>query len=268
MPSIIGQLPRTARGFTFNGFHSGVLDTWLLKSPISILPVPKDAFLENPGGDGVIDTVVKPDKRIIPLSCALNADSEIQLRERARTLGDWLNPFGGVKPLILDAEPNKYYLGRLNEALNIEDIIASRGMFNLAFVCPDPYAYAVADDTLTLTDGVSTVPYAFIRQGTANSYPIVKLYGTCDENGTIGYSVGGAQMRYSGDLLATDYLTFDHQAMTLTITNQAGITTNVLMYLQDFSFPVLTPGANTIGAVETGTGAWSKIEIVARSRWY
>src|SRR5699024_2776324 len=65
-------------------------------------------------------------------------------------VAEWLNPNLGLKQLVLDDIPNRYFLARLVEEVDCERILRSAGSFVLTFVCPDPYGYAITDEQFTI----------------------------------------------------------------------------------------------------------------------
>lgn len=76
-----------------------------------------------------------------------------------------------------DDVPDRYFTARLSEAVDTtERLILSAGSFDLKFVCPDPHAYALTDETYTLTEiGSHEVRR---RKGNADSEPVYLLKGS------------------------------------------------------------------------------------------
>ena len=74
---------------------------------------------------------------------------------------------GGLKQLVLDDVPDRYFMARLNAAVECERLLRSSGSFDLTFFCPDPFGYAIEDETFSITEaGNSTVtrlPFTALR---------------------------------------------------------------------------------------------------------
>lgn len=58
-----------------------------------------------------------------------------------------VDPVGGLKQLVLDDVPDRYFMARLNAAVECERLLRSSGSFDLTFFCPDPFGYAIEDET-------------------------------------------------------------------------------------------------------------------------
>lgn len=71
----------------------------------------------------------------------------------------WLDPTTGLKQLIFDDVPDRYFMARLNERVECERLLVrSAGSFDLKFFCPNPFAYAVVDEKFAITTtGLHTV---------------------------------------------------------------------------------------------------------------
>jgi phage-related protein len=63
-----------------------------------------------------------------------------------------------LKQLVLDDVPDSYFTARLQDAVDCERLILAAGAFDLKFVCPHPFAYALTDESFNLTaTGANTV---------------------------------------------------------------------------------------------------------------
>lgn len=262
--NVFGKLPSSTDGFSYNSISSKDRHLWLLKSPVSFLPSLKDQFIDIPYLDGVIDVGVALSSRSFNLQCAVHATTEAELRTRLRSIAHWLNPLNGLKNLIFHNEDDKVYQARIATTTFIDaNIQASQGMLTLPFICPDPHAYAIVDESTVEI----VASFTFTRlKGNVNSYPIIQLKGTCDQNSTIGYKINNVVTRYCGDLAIGETLTIDHKDMSI-LKSSVGVETNVLQYLMDYDFPMLSIGDNTIEIVTTGAATFEEITLTARSRW-
>ena len=127
-----------------------------------------------PGKYGVTDFGADFDYREIVVSC--NIFPRHSFSALVSTLDDiaaWLDPVGGLKQLVLDDVPDRYFMARLNAAVECERLLRSSGSFDLTFFCPDPFGYAIEDETFSITEaGNSTVTRLI---GNMESNPIYRL---------------------------------------------------------------------------------------------
>ena len=112
-----------------------------------------------PGKYGVTDFGADFDYREIVVSCSIfPRHSFSALVSTLDDIAAWLDPVGGLKQLILDDVPDRYFMARLNAAVECERLLRSSGSFDLTFFCPDPFGYAIEDETFSITEaGNSTV---------------------------------------------------------------------------------------------------------------
>ena len=132
-----------------------------------------------PGKYGVTDFGADFDYREIVVSC--NIFPRHSFSALVSTLDDiaaWLDPVGGLKQLVLDDVPDRYFMARLNAAVECERLLRSSGSFDLTFFCPDPFGYAIEDETFSITEaGNSTVTRLI---GNMESNPIYRIEGDED----------------------------------------------------------------------------------------
>ncbi len=88
-------------------------------------------------------------------------------------LAEWLNPMNGLKQLILEDIPNRFFYARLTEQVDCERLLRTAGAFELKFICPDPHAYALTDEQFTISS-VGTHELQRIT-GNTDSEPIYQL---------------------------------------------------------------------------------------------
>ena len=101
-----------------------------------------------PGKSGIADFGADFDYREINVSCSIPPKRTFAaLVSVLDDIALWLDPAGGLKQLIFDDVPDRYFMARLSEKADCERLlIRSAGSFNLKFLCPDPFAYAVEDE--------------------------------------------------------------------------------------------------------------------------
>lgn len=220
-----------------------------------------------PGKYGVADFGADLDYREITASC--NIFPRHTFSELVKTLDDiseWLDPTQGLRQLIFDDVPDRYFMARLNDAVDCERLIRAAGSFDLKFFCPDPFAYALEDETFTITEeGSHTIRR---EKGNAESTPLYRITGSVPGNGAITINTNGSALRIANTRLSeNEVLVIDTDKMTAWIETSDGVTLrNGLPCLEELNFPSLVSGTNTI-AVTLDNAELTDIKIQARSRW-
>lgn len=220
-----------------------------------------------PGKYGVADFGADMDYREISVSCNIfPKHSFTALVETLDGIAAWLDPTQGLHQLIFDDVPDRYFMARLNDAVDCERLIRSAGRFDLKFFCPDPFGYAIADESYTITAaGTHTVTR---KTGNTESLPVFRIEGVITGSESITITTNGAAMRISNAALsAGEVLVVDTDKMTAWVENSSGITLrNALPYLEELNFPTLAVGNNSV-QVEVAGATLTEIHIQARSRW-
>lgn len=103
--------------FTFNGKNSKDFGVYALALDRTLLPELNNYNITIPGKDGVYEVDTQTYKnRIIPVQLGLLGNyTESELRNKSREVAYWLSQKGN---LIFDDEPDKYYYGRIYNAVN------------------------------------------------------------------------------------------------------------------------------------------------------
>jgi phage-related protein len=176
-----------------------------------------------------------------------------------------LTPLSGAQQLILGSTPDRHYLATYSGSGLDAEIIARQGLFSVAFVCPDPFAYAINPDVVMITAS----PHTHTQRGTAPAEPLLRLQGASTGAGgqQISITVGGQTVTYRGVLAAGDWLEIDSRDMTAVRVVGAS-RVNALPGFDPISiFPVLTPGTNIVVVSVAGGATWSLLEMYCRNRW-
>ena len=125
-----------------------------------------------PGKSGIADFGADFDYREINVSCSIPPKRTFAaLVSVLDDIALWLDPADGLKQLIFDDVPDRYFMARLSEKVDCERLlIRSAGSFDLKFLCPDPFAYAVEDEEFSITTtGNHTVRRT---KGNIESHPV------------------------------------------------------------------------------------------------
>lgn len=263
MAIVTGVNINNAPGFSFDGVHSCSYGVYLAKSPFLLLPELTNYFETIPGREGVLDYGSNYQQREIKLSCMVLAVSEQDLKEKSRAIAAWLDPAKGLKRLIFDAEPDKFYLARVTGSVQVEQV-AKQGRFEVSFTAPDPYAYALVDEVFTYAQAGS---YTFERDGTAISYPKIEIKGTnIKGSGTIRITLNDKSMGYTGDLSSSELLVIDSDLLTA-YKEVNGQRTSAINDIDSVDFPVTKPGQNEVVITVQGVATVTEVKIYSRTRW-
>jgi len=249
--------------FTFAGEHSSAYHVRLLKSPVSVLPGTRDKVITLPGRHGALRMLPDLAERTLTLECWLAAANMPEMHERLQRLRAWLNPLRGQQRLILDSSLDRYYSACLVGSSLDAEIKARQVMFSANFVCPDPFAYAVNPDIVTILAS----PHNLSQRGTAPADPLLRLKGTSLGGWqTLSIQIESQTVTYAGPLAAEDWLEVD--CAKKTASRVAGHSrASVMHLLARPTFPQLSPDANLITVVAAGGAAWSRLEVHCRNRW-
>ena len=249
--------------FTFAGEHSSTYHVRLLRSPVSVLPGTRDKVITLPGRHGAIRMLPDLGERSLTLECWLAAGSMAEMHERLQRLRAWLNPLRGPQRLIFDSTPDKYYTACFVGSSLEAGITARQALFTVSFICPDPFAYAVTPDFVTILAS----PHTHIQRGTAPADPLYRLQAVASGGWQeLRVAVGTQTVTYRGALVTGDWLEIDSRDKTAT--RVAGPSrTNVLPQLDKPVFPQLSPDANSITVLPSGGASWSVLELHCRNRW-
>lgn len=223
-----------------------------------------------PGKSGVADFGSDFDYREINVSCSIPPKrSFAALVSALDDISLWLDPTDGLKQLIFDDVPDRYFMARLREKIDCERLLVrSAGSFDLKFFCPDPFAYAVNDETYTIS---STGSHTVRRtKGNIASNPIYRIEGviTSSASNYITVTTNGSELKIVNAVLSSgETLVVDTDMMTAYVEDSNGnILRNGLPYLKELNFPMLNVGNNTV-SVAVNNATFTSLEIEAKSRW-
>ena len=223
-----------------------------------------------PGKSGIADFGADFDYREINVSCSIPPKRTFAaLVSVLDDIALWLDPADGLKQLIFDDVPDRYFMARLSEKVDCERLlIRSAGSFDLKFLCPDPFAYAVEDEEFSIT----TTGNHMVRRtkGNIESHPVYRIKGviTSGVSNYITITTNGSQLKVvNATLAATETLVVDTDMMTAWVEDGGGnVLRNGLPYLSQLNFPAFEVGNNTI-AVAANNATFTRLDIQAKSRW-
>jgi len=255
-------------GFIYNGISSQGMKIKARLTNWQLSPTLRNSYVTVPGKSGVADFGCDSAERHIVVKCGVYPQSSFaELVSVLDGVAEWLDPSRGLRELIFDDVPDRYFMARLSEDVDCTRLIRSAGRFDLDFVCPDPHAYALNDEAYTITtSGTHTIARL---KGSAASEPVYFLKGVISSGSStyISLRTNGAELRVVGALASAETLVIDSGLVTAKVINAQGATLrNGLPCLQELNFPALQKGANTV-EVSVAGAAFTELKIQAKSRW-
>lgn len=252
-------------GFTFAGIHSDQYGLKVTEIKRSISPPISTKTVKVPGKVGVYDMGIEVDELQIPIDILLMGRNLSEIRELVRNMAAWLRNNDQLGKLIIDDEPDKFYLVRMVDQTELEEV-AFTGRGTITFSASDPWAYAIEDDYFTST--LNTL--SFQRKGTALSQPLIEVVGESSGIGN-GFEIGlnDHQMKYIGTLGVGESLVIDSYHKTAYVKKIDGTHKSALNELDRLVFPSALPNVENILTVSpVGTAVYSSVSIQCRSCWY
>jgi predicted phage tail component-like protein len=129
--------------FEYNGIKSSAFNLICRSVSRPLLPTVRPRIMQIYGKSGVIDYGGGDyDTRPIVMHIAYIGKSFVELRSRAREIASWLTSYRWAK-LIINDEPDKYYLARVVSGINFETM-KRLGQADITFEC-QPFAYMAID---------------------------------------------------------------------------------------------------------------------------
>lgn len=255
-------------GFNFNGTASKNMKIKARLTSWQASPALRNFYETVPGKAGVADFGCDSGERIITLTCYIYPQKDFAaLVSVLDAMAQWLDPTKGLKQLVLDEVPDRYFMARLSEAVDCERLLRSAGTFTLKFICPDPHAYALEDETFVISEeGEHEISRSI---GTTLSEPVYSIQGvvSSDTDSYISIITNGEELRITGALAEGETLIVDSNLVTAKVVDSVGDTLrNGLPFLYELNFPVLETGTNTV-VVSTSNATFTELNIEANSRW-
>ena len=222
-----------------------------------------------PGKYGVADFGADLDAREIKVECGILPKSSFgELILALDDIALWLDPTDGLGELIFDDVPDRYFMARIDEKVDCERLLRSAGHFSLRFFCPDPFGYAINDETFFIdAEGTHEIRR---EKGNVDSNPIYKIKGVLEASASnyISITTNGQELKVVNATLSEgETLVVDTDKLTAYVEDENGvIVRNGLPYLQELNFPSLYVGNNSI-SVSVKNGTFTSLGIQAKSRW-
>lgn len=256
-------------GFTYNDIHSKDMGVSARLTSWQVCGNLRNFTTTVPGKYGVTDFGSDFDYREIAVSCNIFPQKNFAaLVQKLDGIAAWLDPTS-LHQLIFDDVPDRYFMARLNTSVDCERLICSAGKFDLKFFCPDPFGYALEDETFTITAAGSAQTVTRTK-GNADSLPVYAVQGASTPNtdSRITVNINGTPIKIvDALLLENETMMIDADKMTAWVEDESGRhVRSALPYLQEVEFPALKPGGNTV-SVSVQNASFAGLTIHAKSRW-
>jgi predicted phage tail component-like protein len=144
----------------------------------TVLPPISQKAINMSGRAGAYDYGIDLGQRTIKANIQIIGVDEHDIIKKARTLASWLY-YEDLQPLIINDEPDKQYLARINSAIDISEI-GRVGQGTLEFIVPSGYAEALTDKVVTSTPPDVFTPVQVTNNGNVTAYPVIDLELTAD----------------------------------------------------------------------------------------
>ncbi|WP_202078282.1 distal tail protein Dit [Caldalkalibacillus salinus] len=250
-------------GFSYKGQHSHDKGLFVTNVARPLLPTVTSKTMTIPEGQGVLYFGYQYEPLELIVDIAFEGEKASDVQGVRRELADWLSPEEGLQALIFDDEPDKKYKAVLNDTSELEQIV-TMGQGTLQFLIPEPFAYAVEDDIFIFEkEGTFNIE----RQGTAHSYPMIEIMGSCTPSDEIEVNINDHVLSFSGRLQEEDTLVLDSQLITAKIIRANDTVESAINQLSTLAFPKTVPGQNTLEVWTTGNAILRQLKITCRSRW-
>lgn len=256
-------------GFIYDGISSQSMKIRARLTDWQASPALRNAFVTIPGKPGVADFGSTAAERVITVRCGVMPQRTFaDLVRVLDNTAEWLTPDKGLKQLVLDDAPDRFFWARLSDAIDCERVLRSAGAFDLRFVCPDPHGYALVDEVFTLT-AAGTNEMRRLK-GNMDSEPVylLKAIVPAGNESYVSIQTNDMELRVVGALSAGETLVIDTGKMTAKVIDAGDATVrNGLPHLRELTFPILNKGGNDIAIAASGEAQFSELVIQAMSRW-
>lgn len=211
------------------------LDVTVLRdNRIDLLPGTRDYFESVPGRDGEFDFGCDLEGQVLELHCVIETTRETWPAVRNRIAG-FLNPKLGAQELTFADEPGVIYYARYSGKVPLTRYPFARE-FTIPFKMCSPHRIV---STQSFLNGAGTA----VNNGNEKTPIRVEIVGPVTNPSV---TVSGVEMKYTGEVTASDKLIIDTDKMTATF-NGANALANY-----NNKFPWLAVGDNTV-TVSGGT---------------
>jgi len=255
--------------FTFNGVTASTMGINVNRATIQAITNQDNQFKELTADDGLLDFGTFLKEKYITFECNFKPKTSLSvMMATIDTLNGYLNPKLGLKSLILDSTPARQYFAKLANGLDITKVVRTGAVFNLVFVCPDPYAYTIASTNIQYTTGGTKNPSI---GGNATVKPIITIVADidpADDHLVLNFNNDEDIIEIKDTITSSYELEIDCNNCIVIYRNISTLAeSNGLPYLERVAFPELLNGANTL-EITVGSGmSLTSIDIDYNARY-
>jgi predicted phage tail component-like protein len=248
--------------FQFNDIESDDFDLVCKSIKRPLLPAVKVKRVELSGLSGVYDFEDDHEYSLRPIRMriAYIGDDYEELRTRARDIAAWLSTSTWAK-LIIHDEPDKYYLAKVTEELDLRTLFEG-GFVELAFDC-QPFAYSVNEEVV-IFEAVAEKAEEFTNPGTRRinykspqgSKFLIKVTGTWTD---LNLALNGKTLYYTEAKAGAGTVIFDNIEMETTL---GGVNKFTVIGGDFDTFLHIIPGKNTLTVNGTAIDVEVTVEYI------
>ena len=249
---------------SFDGTNLSTYGVSLVDSPIPIFAPPKIQTANIPQSHGVAVRGQYLQPRTISVDVVIEGSSFSDLLSKLDSIRALLSPSKGDKQIIFDHQNTRYYLGRLENDIEVPVLGAKAIVATLRFFCADPLGYKTTETELVYTDGGAWDGSITYTGSIATPIVIVGDRDTADavlalsvENETTSESI---QANYA--LGEGNQIKFDGDRELIEVSEDGTTWTQVMKFIDSTNrtFPMLQGGSNQLtfsGFTDTGGSEYS-----------
>lgn len=255
--------------FTFNGVTASTMGFNVNRASIQAITSQDNQFQELTADDGLLDFGTFLKERYITFECNFKPKTTLaNMMSAIDTINGYLNPKLGLKSLILDSLPTRQYMARLVNGLDITKAVRTGAIFNLVFVCPDPYSYTIANTNIQYTTGGTKSPNI---GGNATAKPIITIIADIDptdDHLILNFNNDEDIIEIKDTITSSYELEIDCNNATVIYRNISTLAeSNGLPYLERVAFPELLNGVNSL-EITIGSGmSLTSVDIDYHARY-
>ncbi|MCH5586319.1 phage tail family protein [Shimazuella sp. AN120528] len=186
---------------------------------ISLVPPIKQTTITISGRAGSYDFGNELGERKITIDITIEASTPTELRANLRQLATWLY-YEDAKQLILLDEPDKYYLAKVTDEIELKQNI-SMAQGSITFWCSDPFSYAIQEKVIALNP-IDETPIPITNNGNQSSSP--RFHVEFTQPTTEFALVSGEEFLYFGQPLQQDTQTATQTRVTMLNDDMSSLT--------------------------------------------
>ena len=247
--------------YIFNSVNSESFSLVCKSVKRPLLPARKNKDLDVEGVSGAYDFGDDDyEIRKIIIKNAYIGTSYQELRSRARSIAAWLSTKTWA-PLIINDEPDKYYLAKVNDEIDLDTFLES-GEADVTFEC-QPFAFSVDETSYTISNVTGAKSEVITHAGTRRinyrsqngSKFIITVTGSWT---TISFTLNGQTLNFT-ESGSSATLIIDNVGMTA---YKNGLSKFDKLNGDIDTFLNLIPGDNTLSIGGTGLDCSVKVDFI------